>query len=239
MPVGYTEAPKFIRQQWLDSVDNVFATDEDVTNLELEKQDKIYKNTDLTEAQILALDNTNSDNFGVYRISNSEIEYEIKPNETNKLNYSKTEVDTLFDGTLRNVNILPHTQQTTIAKGATLRSFDGVSWESDTVEGNRDGNVEFNTPWGLTVFMRSSDRQFFWKNSTGVNKQVSVEVEYYNVDISTDFGGTKKTFQNIGNIAFNAWDLNQQYYHTRAGNQEILKLRWSDSNADYINGNYQ
>ena len=46
VPEGYNEAPSFIRQQWMASIDSVFATDADIEILKTKAQRRAYNSTD-------------------------------------------------------------------------------------------------------------------------------------------------------------------------------------------------
>lgn len=135
------------------------------------------------------------------------------------------------------VNVIPHTQQTTIARGASLRCFDGVNWEADTVEGSANNNIAFNTPWDLILFMQSTDQQFFWRNDTGANKYVSTRSEYYRLNVNNS-SQSSRTYANDSGTNNYVWGDNTLIF-SDAGSQEVMKIRWADDHAAYIDGDYQ
>ena len=139
--------------------------------------------------------------------------------------------------TATDVNVLPHTQQTTIAKGASLRCFDGVTWEADTVEGHADAGIAFNTPWGLTLYIYSFNQQFSWRNDTGANKYVSTRSEYYRLNVNNS-SQSSHTYENVSNTDYYVWGDSTLIF-SDAGSQEVMKIRWADDHAAYLAGNYQ
>ena len=136
------------------------------------------------------------------------------------------------------VNVAPHLQQTTIAKGAVLRCFDGVNWESDTVEGFVAKDTEFSTPWGIAIWFAStpSELQFIFRNKTGASTYYSKTYSYHLFNGGTTASGTKS-----GLLANNAdvwiWTDNTLDL-TSEGDQEFMRIKFFVS-ADALSlGNY-
>lgn len=132
------------------------------------------------------------------------------------------------------VETTPHTQQTTVADGATLRTFDGGStWEADVVEGYANQNAWFQTPWGLSLMISSSAYQAYWRNDSGSAKNYSYTNTYHALN------GASGNGVHSGNIANQTdkfvWGDNTLNL-TGIGDHETMRFRWGNS---FQTGNYQ